>query len=192
MPKRILVERGSSEGVGRLPLSDPALPSLVGDVATGDLDGDGYADLLLTAHVSGPSAIGLAWVLPGPFPPGVLDPTMATVTIPDLNSFSTQGTAVIGDMDGNGMQDVALEDWDDSLPLGASKSSVEVYYQPSGTAAPDLVIRDAQYGPQNIDCPGDVDGDGLADLLLGSREVLDSKGVVSGGAYLILGVATGF
>lgn len=168
------------------------IPPATTDVATGDLDGDGYADLVLTTASVLYESPGLAWVFSGPIPAGPLDTAAAFVTIEVGEQFTGDVVNVLGDFDGSGRPDLAVEGLDASQPIDPAASYVMVYYDPVGFAEPDLVLHDGEFGPNTIVAPGDVDGDGLADLITGSVGVLDSSGTSAGGAYLILGAATGY
>ncbi len=168
----------------------PKVPSVAAGVATGDLDGDGHADLVLSS--SGVIGSGPVWIFRGPIGSGTLDPAMAAVTLQGVAQSGNSVVKVLGDFDGSGGADLAVERFDASVHTYAAPSSVALYYDPVGAAEPDLILHDSVWGPTHIVAPGDVDGDGLVDMITGSVGVLDSSGVSQGGAYLILGRATGF
>ncbi len=190
LPSVQLLEDAFAAMVPPADVKIPYLPPAASGVATGDLDGDGYADLVLAS--SGLYGAGPVWAFRGPIAAGTLDPADAAVTLQGVSQSGNSVVKVLGDFDGSGRADLAVERYDDSVKTYAAPNSVALYYDPAGAAEPDLILHDGEWGPTYIVAPGDVDGDGLADLVAGSTGVLDSSGVSQGGAYLILGRTTGF
>ena len=128
-------------------------------LAAGDLDADGYADLV----VGGPGA-GSAWLLMGPLTGGV---SLGASTV------SPQGwlgeAAAVGDVDDDG-RDEAL--------LGDASSEEIVIVDETGAEVASLSGAGAR-----LAMAGDVSGDGIVDVLVGSPE--DSRG------WLVLGPISG-
>jgi hypothetical protein len=167
------VQFGPHEGIGA-------------GVAMGDLDGDGYGDLAATDFADAGLHYGSAWVFFGPLE-NSLDESAADVTLPDIDSGSV---ALPGDVDGDGNNDLVADVIDD--PQGRPYH-LEVVFDPQAvvTAGAFIVPSVLDNSPLMVAGPGDIDGDGRADVLAGSPGAI-YDGVQMGGAWLILGASTGY
>ncbi len=117
-------------------------------LAAGDLDGDGYDDLI----VGGPGA-GTAWLLAGPITGA------RSLGASKLDGGGWLGTAAAaGDVDGDGLSEAILGD--------PSAGEVRVV---DGTGASEAVLSGTDAGA-TLATAGDVDGDGIVDLLVGAPE----------------------
>ncbi|WP_437289379.1 FG-GAP-like repeat-containing protein [Sorangium sp. So ce406] len=171
---------GSSTDPGTWPPGQDLSGSLPGDdrrfgeaLASGDMNGDGYADVVVGAPGQGPTLAtdpGSAYVFPGG--PEGLDRD-ASVMFTGVQSSSAFGASVASaDFNGDGFSDVAV---------GAPGSQrVHVYFGSAGAldTVPDgVLVGEGELGLA-LDA-GDVNGDGFADLLVGEP--------VSSMAFLFLG-----
>ncbi len=127
--------------------------------APGDVNGDGFADVLLGHKDAGPLGEGVVYVHYGP-------PETVGISEADLiyapNEYSELGASLAGAGDTNGD---GLMDWIAGEP---GRERVHVYLGPGG-ATSDAVISGPLFGRQ-VQGAGDVDGDGLADLLLSDAD----------------------
>jgi hypothetical protein len=161
-------------------------------VATGDLDGDGYDDIIGGAHRGGTQGPGVVRVIyGGPTKlTGVTDllqDPMPTAAIFGREMFAAFGSSVAsGDLNGDGYDDVIAGNVEtsglDGLRPNAGEVAV-VYGGPNrlenmsvGMDIPGVALicgphEDARLGISTA--AGDLDGDGYDDLILGAREAMD-------------------
>ncbi|MCP3978606.1 MAG: DUF11 domain-containing protein [bacterium] len=161
--------------------------------SAGDVDGDGYFDVIV-GNPCATSNQGEAQVLYG-FANGISGSGIWTVT-DDQGGAAAFGASVsgAGDVDGDGYSDVIVGAPDYSndesgegrafVYLGGSMGPSTT---PAWTAEGDEV--DACYG-SSVAGAGDVNGDGLADVVVGAP-CLDDAVTDDGQAYLYLGATTG-
>ena len=166
--------------------------------AAGDVDGDGYTDVFVGAP--GESTMGLSagavYLVAGPITSSV---SLSAANGKLMGMAAGDGAAVpadAGDVNGDGINDLLIGAYgvDD---VGINAGAASLCLGPTwGTA--ELSIADATLlGEATLDMagwsvagPGDVDGDGYADLLVGAIGA-DHGGTSSGSAYLMLGPVTG-
>lgn len=157
-------------------------------LAAGDVDGDGYGDLLVGApnESSVDRYTGAVYVVLGPHSGSTsLAMADAKITGVALGDQLGQSLAVAGDVDGDGADD---------LLLGVHMvSEVVLFYgTPSGTstyAAADASFMGEQAGDrtgEGLSTAGDWNGDGFADLLIGATHHSGSA-YYAGAAYVVLG-----
>ena len=180
-----------------------------GDVVdgAGDVNGDGIDDLILGARAGDPNGAGSgeAYVIFGRslFP--------ATIELADLDgSIGFQingagegdrfgsGVAGVGDFDGDGFDDIAIgatesfdyaNDGPGSVYLIFGRESFPRYLELDLDGSNGVRIKGVNSGDSAgwvVSGAGDVNGDGLDDLILGAPDAL-RNGVMSGEAYLVFG-----
>jgi hypothetical protein len=164
----------------------------------GDVDGDGTGDFLVGAlgEATGGGSAGAAYLVLGPVTADVgLELAAARLTGGAGDRVGANAVGA-GDLDGDGLADLAITA--DRADLGATNGGV--VYVLSGPVSGDLVLADVGTplfgGTVNEDAgvglaaAGDVDGDGLADLLIGAPG-RPSAGFVGGGSvFLVHGPVT--
>jgi len=160
----------------------------------GDVDGDGYSDLLVGVRENGPGGprrIGLFRGEPGGLGPLPLWIAEVPVTLASPSSIVALALAGLGDLNQDGYDDFAVGLSADGAPQ-AEQGLVEVFLGSPMPACPPVrrltgAKAHAGFGA-SLD-GGDVDGDGFADLLVGSRTPPATSPPSVAEAHLFLGGA---
>jgi len=206
----------TSEGIR---ISGPENDSEFGhDLSSGDLNGDGYTDVVIGAPLTddpGPEApkgnAGAAYVLLGTDTDLPSELCTATTEHCDADerllafygtrskSHAGRGVAIVEDMDGDGLDELAV-----GAPLHGDAQSGGVHLVrgwDAGTAAPAGPLDDAttfvangfkDYAGYSVDSAGDFDGDGYGDLVIGVPQASYGEHYQTGMVYWVLGRAGGF
>jgi VCBS repeat-containing protein len=171
----------------------------------GDVNGDGRGDLVMGANLSNAGGFdsGAAYVVFGK-----ANTTQVNVGSLGVGGFAITGAAVndqagfsvagIGDVNGDGRDDIAVGS-PGSDAGGSDAGGVTVIFGKTGNAAVSLnslgasgyriTGADSSDGTGwSVSRAGDVNGDGLDDLILGAPTA-DPSGLVTGAAYVVYGQA---
>lgn len=159
----------------------------------GDVNGDGFADILIGAAGIPPNFGEGYLVLGGPNLPPVMSLTEADVRFEDLAFYYSdrQSLAGVGDVDGDGFADMAFG-------RSASNPAGKSYLVLGGPSLPPSVgeaeadvridgIAVGDFSGWALDGAGDVDGDGFADLLIGSPQINPGDASRNDSTHLLLG-----
>jgi hypothetical protein len=189
---KVAIFHGSASGLPAVPSLELFPPNAAQfdhfgtAVATaGDVNADGYADLIVGAPDANRNAIGqcgVAYVFHGGAN-GLAQVPSFTYAGPDPNGRVGAAVSTAGDVNGDGFADVLVGAPHGRLG-GVASGEVNVFLgTPFGILAAGAVTLNAltltgKYGT-SVANAGDVDGDGYADILIGDPEYND--GFINGG-----------
>ena len=172
----------------------------------GDVNGDGFADIIVGAPLAGYGATGAAYVIfgrPGGF--GTIDLS----NLQPADGFLIQGAGSIdytgisvssaGDINGDGFDDILVGTYVGGFYYTGTSHAYVIFGKSTGFATINLsnlapsagFVINGTLGFDNLMIvadAGDINGDGFDDIIIGDRG--DSSG--TGAAYVIFGKATGF
>lgn len=197
---RVAMFLGPISGVRTLAAADATLDGeAAGDHAggavapAGDLNGDGYDDVLVGApdQSDGGTGAGAAYIVHGPIS-GASTLTQADGMIIGRLAWDHAGNSVaaVGDATGDDIPDILIGAYiEDSGGLNAGAA-----FMVSGPVTGTRYLTDADAGfigeaeadlaGWSVAAPGDVDGNGRADVLVGAPQS-DATGQDAGAAYLL-------
>jgi hypothetical protein len=180
----------------------------------GDVNGDGFDDLIIGAHRADPngSYSGSSYVVFGQA--SGFSATMNLSSLNDSNGFRLDGevavdysgwsVSTVGDVNGDGFDDLIVGAYGADPNGSYSGSSYVVFGKASSfSATMDLSSLDGSNGFRldgktaydrsgyPVSNAGDVNGDGFDDLIVGAFTA-DSNGTDSGSSYVVFGKASGF
>jgi hypothetical protein len=160
--------------------------------AAGDVDDDGFADVLVGALGAG-SYAGASYLVLGPVSGTLgLGSADARLTGEVAYDHSADAISMAGDVNDDGYDDLILGAY---LADGADRYAGVVYVA-YGPLVGEISLGEAQarltgeaagdYAGHSVAAAGDLDGDGYGDLVVGS-DLENSGGEDAGAAYVVLG-----
>jgi hypothetical protein len=190
------VYRGGPQGIGAMPFVTLNAPLSTEEeefglavTSAGDVNGDGYADILVSAPTGGPLPNGHAYIY---FGSANGPATAPSITLDGNKGGEAGGCGEAGDVDGDGYPDVTLLDYPGADEAGNAILRLRLFRGgptgPSSASAVTLDLRSVTDGaPVPISpIPGDTDGDGLADVV----ELFDLPGSQTGSVAVYYGSPT--
>ncbi len=194
----LLISEADARLVGEPPLGDLG-EALAG---AGDVNGDGHADLIMgDEHLYTSALRGVAYLVHGPVT-GERSLAEADAIIEGASDGDHAGCAVAsaGDVNGDGLDDLLVGAYlhDDPSGAGTNHGMACLLLSP---VSGDLTLDDADArlvgaGPGDwagfaLATAGDLDGDGLADILIGAPQAESPSVAAYGSAYAVLRQPTG-
>ncbi len=194
----VYIYLGSATGIGTSPAI--TLKSVAGAgsafgvsvASAGDVNGDGYADILVGADTVS-NDTGAAYVFFGG--PGVLNPTPATLRSPGGSGGAAFGNWVAGagDVNGDGLGDVVVGAYGTTSPAGSAYvfNGTSVLAPGSTLSSASATISGSGHTGSAVATAGDVNGDGYADILVAADSTTSGDAANVGGIGLFLGGPNG-
>lgn len=169
----------------------------------GDVDDDGTDDIAIGQYgsaASGQWGFSAYVVFGGDLPSDGIDLANVgadghgfEITDSTDNLWLGESVAGIGDITGDGKDDIALsDDYADRVTVIAGKAdsaTIELFDEPEKSVL--TVVGTAADGIGAVSAAGDVDGDDVGDLLVSTPLATGPNGARSGAAYVVSGAATG-
>ncbi len=200
------VYHGSAAGISTAPnsisadISQPFGNFGVSVAGAGDVNGDGYSDVIIGAwrYDDGVNTDeGKAFVYHGSATGLSATPNSTPDDADQAFAFFAETVAGAGDVNGDGYSDVIIgaDNYDDA---GNNNEGRAFVYHGSATglsASPNSILDDGDqaniYFGVSIACAGDVNGDGYSDVIVGAIGYLDGPFANEGRAFVYHGNATG-
>lgn len=159
-------------------------------LAAGDLDGDGYNDLIVGAQYHTPSSSlyqqGAVYVFFGPD---------FTRSIPLRATAANKGLGwaiATGDMNGDGKSDLLISASGKVLAYYGGASFGDGSATPVSVDSPNLTVKSTASGfGKAMAVIGDVNGDGATEIAIGAPNAVVGANRDTGTVYIVTGTATG-
>ena len=162
----------------------------------GDVNGDGFDDLLVGSVGNDPSGYlaGAAYLLLGPVD-GTVSLAKADAKLTGEASWDVAGTAIggAGDVNGDGFDDVIVGAYGGNNGTGAAYVVLGPFSGTSSLANADATLigeTAGDFAGTSVSGAGDVNGDGFDDVIVGAW-LHDAGDYATGSAYLVLSPISG-
>ena len=182
----------------------------IGVSSAGDVNGDGYDDIIVGAPGAGATDSGAAYVIFGKAS-GFADIDLTSLSAADgfkitggaATDLAGRSVSSAGDVNGDGFDDILVGAYLNDAGGTNAGAAYVIFGKASGLADVDLstlgssdgfsIAGDTAYDytAKSVSSAGDINGDGFDDIIIGAAGN-DVNGSASGVAYVIYGKASGF
>ncbi|SDG58856.1 Por secretion system C-terminal sorting domain-containing protein [Dyadobacter soli] len=194
----VFIHHGSATGVNTTAAamieSNQANAQLGESVATaGDVNGDGYSDVIVGAHGYGDAEQGAAFIYHGSAT-GIGTTAVTVLESNQAEAWMGRSVAGAGDVNGDGYSDVVVGAW--RYTNGEFEEGAAFVYHGSATGisttAAVMLECNQIYGRigQSVASAGDVNGDGYSDVIVGANSYSNGESE-EGAAFVYHGSAVG-
>ncbi|HTO07957.1 MAG TPA: FG-GAP-like repeat-containing protein [Myxococcota bacterium] len=149
--------------------------------SAGDVNGDGHSDVIIGAPNGGPNGEPVAYVYLGQ-KNGLASTPWETLVGTGTGDDNDINVASAGDVNGDSYSDVIMGEPEFSGPLGVNQGRARVFY---GGTSPNTTPQATLLGPDpnsrfgsGVGGGGDVDGDGISDIVVGEQWFASFQGRV--------------
>ncbi|GGM98165.1 hypothetical protein GCM10010967_34980 [Dyadobacter beijingensis] len=159
----------------------------------GDVNADGYADLMIGSRLQGkgPANEGVVYIYPGS-QAGMGKKPLSTLKSGQANAYLGQSVASAGDVDGDGVSDVVIGCHLYSHGQN-NEGAVMIWHGTTSGPVPASALMvnqpESQFG-YSVSGAGDIDGDGYDDIVVGAPRY-DNGQADEGAAFVFRGTANG-
>ena len=157
----------------------------------GDVNGDGLDDIIIGARYANSNLRGASYVVFGKTDGGIVELSMidndAGFVINGANEYDESGSSVsdAGDVNGDGLDDIFIRTYYGGSHVVFGKTSGDAV-QLSNIASNDGFLINLYYS-DSVSGAGDVNGDGLDDIIIGLDDANDNRGA----SYVVFGKTSG-
>ena len=168
--------------------------------SAGDFNNDGFDDVIVGSQFNddGTTDAGAAYVVFGPVT-GTVGLATADVDLTGVSSNDLTGRMLdgLGDIDGDGYDDVLIAAQEADVDSNANAGTVYLVYGNSSSGSLSSAgaiitgVAAQDYAGYWVSGAGDTNGDGTPDLLIGAYRADPNTTTTAGSAYLLQGPVTG-
>jgi hypothetical protein len=160
----------------------------------GDVNGDGYADIIVGAQHAGFDHGGRAFVYHGSASGPSLTADWANADVEVNGSEYGEEVSTAGDVNGDGYDDIIVGSPHEGEEFTGGKAFVYLGSAAGLSTTPSWVFAsDQQFAALGfaVSGGGDVNGDGYSDVIVGAPQYPGADGFPAGAAFAFLGSASG-